>query len=114
MVDFNEPEARRAEINAFVEEATQKYIKELLPSGSVLDYTNVVMVNAAFFKGFWETKFHKTNTQRQTFHGYTEQPVEMMTVRSKFNYGLWHLRDGSIRHFTCRFYEYLFKLFFCS
>lgn len=86
VVDFSEPEARRTEINAFVENVTKQYIKELLPPGSIQSSTNAVLANAAFFKGFWKTKFDKTEMKH--FNGESSTPVEMMHVHGKFNVGV--------------------------
>lgn len=87
-VDFTDPEARRAEINAFIQEATQNYIKDLLPLGSIQAYSKAVLANAAFFRGFWKTKFDKTELKH--FNGESSIPVEMMHVRGHFRYGLLH------------------------
>lgn len=89
-VDFSDAEQRRDEINAFVEEVTQSHIKELLPPGSISPGTNLVLTNAAFFKGFWATKFDKKHTAAKTFNGITKADVEMMHVKGKFNYGAIH------------------------
>lgn len=87
-VDFSEPEARRAEINAFVQEVTQNYINDLLPPGSIQPYSKAILANAAFFKGFWKTKFDKTEVKH--FNSESSIPVEMMHVRGHFRHGLLH------------------------
>lgn len=91
-VDFTDAETRRQEINAWVEEVTQNHIKDLLPMNSILPSTKAVLTNAAFFKGLWATKFDKHNTQTKTFNCATPADVEMMTVKSKFTYGLYLMK----------------------
>lgn len=86
-VDFSEPENRRAEINAFVEEVTNGFIKDLLPAGSISPSTNVILANAAFFKGLWVTQFDKAETKTKTFKGFYEEKIEMMHVKNNFKYG---------------------------
>lgn len=86
-VDFSDAEQRREEINAFVEEVTQSHIKDLLAPGSISPATKLVLTNAAFFKGFWATKFDKKDTETKTFNGATKGGVEMMHVKGSFNYG---------------------------
>lgn len=89
MVDFTDSEARRVEINAFVEEATHSFIKELLPPGSIQPYSKAVLANAAFFRGFWKTKFDKTEWKH--FNCESSKSVEMMHVRGHFRYGSLHV-----------------------
>lgn len=86
-VDFSDSETRRQEINAWVEEKTQNNIKDLIPRGAINPGTVFVLANAAFFKGFWETKFNKKNTHKATFNGIKSADVEMMSVEDRFNYG---------------------------
>lgn len=86
-VNFFDPETRRQEINAWVEEITRNNIKDLIPSNAIKLNTVLVLVNAAFFKGFWETKFNKQNTHNATFNGAKSASVEMMSVEDKFKYG---------------------------
>lgn len=97
-VDFSDVEKRREEINAFVEEVTQNHIKELLPPGSISAATNLILTNAAFFKGFWATKFNKQQTKTKTFNGLTKSNVEMMSVRGNFKYGLCTSTDRNDLH----------------
>lgn len=87
-VDFSDAEQRREEINAFVEQVTQSHIKDLLAPGSISPATKLVLTNAAFFKGFWATKFDKKDTETKTFNGATKGGVEMMHVKGNFNYGV--------------------------
>lgn len=87
-VDFSDPEARRAEMNAFVKKYT-KYINELLPINSVQDNGNFFLVNAAFFKGFLEKPFDVKLTEYQNFYGASEGLIEMMYTIGSFNYGLF-------------------------
>ena len=86
-VDFSNPEARRQEINAWVEEVTRNHIKDLIPAGSIRQGTQFVLANAAYFKGLWLNKFDKQNTKVETFNGATPADVEMMSLQGKFNYG---------------------------
>lgn len=91
VMDFSaEPEECRNKINGFVEEVTKSYIKDLIPSGSITPETNVVLANAAFFKGNWASKFDKEDTQKKIFYEHSRMPVyvDMMRQRGYFNYGM--------------------------
>uniref|UniRef100_A0A023FL76 Putative serine proteinase inhibitor n=1 Tax=Amblyomma cajennense TaxID=34607 RepID=A0A023FL76_AMBCJ len=80
-VDFqNNYEKVRGEVNAWVEEATQSKIKNLLPPGSVDSLTTLILVNAIYFKGLWSSQFNPNSTHRSDFHldSKTKKEVDMM------------------------------------
>lgn len=64
---LNDPETARRYINNFVEEVTRQNIKNLLVGGSITAHTNMVLINAAYFKGVWINKFNKSNTRKEMF-----------------------------------------------
>lgn len=90
-VDFSNAEQVRVNVNAFVAQATENHIKDLLPLGSIPDNANIAVANGAYFKGFWATKFNQRFTRKQSFHGETEDTVEMMQITGRFKYGLFEL-----------------------
>ena len=74
------PEPSRVAINEWVEEHTERLIKDLLPRGSITSLTRLVLANAIYFKGDWETPFEKERTSPGEFtrlDGSTAQ-AEMM------------------------------------
>ncbi|NWU65591.1 OVAL protein, partial [Pterocles burchelli] len=67
-------------INSWVESQTNGMIKNILQPGSVNPQTEMVLVNAIYFKGLWEKAFKDEDTQTVPFR-MTEQeskPVQMM------------------------------------
>lgn len=91
LLDFaSQPEEARSQINKFVEDATKDNIKDLIPPGSIGTDTNVVLANAAFFKGNWASKFDKEDTEKKIFYEHSRMPVyvDMMRQRGNFNYGM--------------------------
>uniref|UniRef100_A0A8B9Q266 Serpin domain-containing protein n=1 Tax=Apteryx owenii TaxID=8824 RepID=A0A8B9Q266_APTOW len=67
-------------INSWVESQTNGVIKNFLQPGSVDPQTEMVLVNAIYFKGMWEKAFKDEDTQEVPFR-ITEQeskPVQMM------------------------------------
>lgn len=69
LVDFRtNAEAARQEINRRIEKDTNDKIKDLLPEGSVDSLTRMVLTNAIYFKGSWESQFKKDRTREGTFH----------------------------------------------
>lgn len=61
-------EAARATINQWVEDKTRRRIQDLIPTGSVDALTRLVLVNAVYFKGIWDSKFRRDDTHDEPFH----------------------------------------------
>jgi len=88
-VDFKRaPQAARASINQWVEEKTEDKIKNLLPPGSVTPTTRLVLTNAIYFKGDWQSQFDKAQTKDEDFHPSATQTVKapLMHLTSKLGY----------------------------
>ena len=87
-VDYMQPEGARKQINDWVETKTNKKITDLMPAGSIGTDTRLVLVNAIYFKGNWNTPFDAKKTQKAAFHvSATEQAdVQMMSVKNHFHY----------------------------
>ncbi|KAF7033006.1 hypothetical protein CFC21_044132 [Triticum aestivum] len=62
------PEEARRDINRWVQAATAGRIKGFLPQGSVGAGTRVILANALYFKGVWESKFDARLTQQHRFY----------------------------------------------
>lgn len=81
-------EGSRKRINAWVERATAKKIKDLLKPGLLDDQTRLVLTNAVYFLGKWERPFKKRETQDSAFHteGGGKVTVPMMYQKATFPY----------------------------
>uniref|UniRef100_A0A8C7B9R9 Serpin B6 n=3 Tax=Neovison vison TaxID=452646 RepID=A0A8C7B9R9_NEOVI len=79
-------EESRTHINTWVAERTEGQITELLSPGSVDPMTNLILVNAIYFKGNWDNQFNKTQTMERPFKvsKNEEKPVQMMFKKSTF------------------------------
>jgi serpin B len=80
-VDFKgAPDAVRQRVNAWVEDQTEKRIKDLLSPGSLTPLTRLVLVNAIYFLGNWDQPFARDRTAPAPFHakGGAEKSVPMM------------------------------------
>lgn len=86
-VDFSDIDARRTEINTLIQNETRNSIKNFLPEGSVDAITNGILLNAAFFKGFWANPFDRTQTEDKPF-GNGDRTVPMMRIHGHFKFGL--------------------------
>ncbi|XP_057664453.1 serine protease inhibitor 88Ea-like isoform X1 [Diorhabda carinulata] len=89
MKDFKtNPEQARISINQWVENVTHHMIRDLIPPGTIDSATNLVLVNAAYFKGLWENKFPEEFTRPEIFYvSPTKQiMVDMMHVEGTFKH----------------------------
>jgi serpin B len=84
-----DPEGSRAAINDWVEDKTAKKIKDLIPPKILNADTRMVLTNAIYFKGFWETAFKKSSTRKADFFPASGSPVQvdMMAQTGNFGYG---------------------------
>ncbi|TET67360.1 MAG: serpin family protein, partial [Candidatus Zixiibacteriota bacterium] len=60
-------ETARQTINSWVEKETEDKIKELIKPGVLDQMTRLVLTNAIYFKGFWESQFEEEMTQPAPF-----------------------------------------------
>ncbi|MFP4027749.1 MAG: serpin family protein [Candidatus Brocadiia bacterium] len=89
-VDFkSQTETARKTINDWVAEETKNQIKDLLKKDDVNPAVRLILTNAIYFLGTWESKFGENLTQKKPFHlsgGKTVQ-VPMMNQTESFRYG---------------------------
>ena len=78
----------RLTINQWVEQQTAGKIKDLLQSGVLTPATRLVLTNAIYFKGNWQTQFDKAQTRDEDFHLSAAQTVKapLMNLQGRFNY----------------------------
>uniref|UniRef100_A0A3P9BLJ0 Serpin domain-containing protein n=1 Tax=Maylandia zebra TaxID=106582 RepID=A0A3P9BLJ0_9CICH len=95
-VDFKgNAEEARVHINSWVEKQTQDKIKDLLSQDAVGSLTKLVLVNAIYFKGSWNTQFKEEKTN-------DTKPVKMMQQKSKFPF-------ATIPEANCKILEMPYK-----
>jgi serpin B len=76
-LDFkNDLENSRKTINKWVEDRTKNKIQELLIPGVLSDQTRLVLVNAIYYLGNWETAFDPARTSKLSFYTNPESPVQ--------------------------------------
>lgn len=98
-IDFKkDPLEAINQINGWVEKQTRGKITDLLPADAVNDQTSLVLANAAYFKGAWESRFPDEDTHREVFYVTPSDTtfVDMMTQEGTFDYG-----ESFSRAFTC-------------
>jgi serpin B len=88
-VDFKgETEVSRQTINTWVEQQTENKIKDLIAPGVLTKDTRLVLTNAIYFRGDWQTQFKKEDTKDDNFHVSAAQTIKapLMHRTGEFNY----------------------------
>jgi serpin B len=86
-LDFGQPEAASAVINAWTAEKTEQKIREIV-TAALLAGATVVLENAIYFKGLWQRPFDKALTRSQAFTlpDGSQKTVAMMAQGGEFDY----------------------------
>jgi serpin B len=79
------PEASRQTINDAVARATEDRIRDLIPSGGIDPSTRLVLTNAVYFKGDWETPFLPEATRPDPFHLLDGSAVDVPFMNGHFS-----------------------------
>lgn len=90
VTDFRtNPEEVRYQINNWVSNMTKGHIRNLLPPSSVVEDTDLVLVNAVYFKGLWARRFDPKNSKRDIFYtsGTQNSVTTFMRQKGHFNHG---------------------------
>lgn len=66
-VDFSQAEAAAQTINSWVSENTHQRIRDLITSDKITPSTAMLLLNAVFFSGKWDTPFSEGATVQQEF-----------------------------------------------
>lgn len=89
-VDFSSAaESARQAINTWVEQQTNEKIKDLLPPKVLNALTRLVLVNAIYFKGFWDNQFKSRDTREMEFWLLTEVAVKVPMMHQEHQFGYW-------------------------
>ncbi|ACD67019.1 MAG TPA: serpin family protein [Sulfurihydrogenibium sp.] len=82
------PEGARIKINDWVSRETKEKIKDILNPKDITSLTRLVLTNAIYFKGKWQTEFNKMATRDEDFYLINGQKtkVKMMYQKNTFNY----------------------------
>jgi serine protease inhibitor len=86
-VDFiNHPSAAQNRINSWVARKTDGKIQNLIEKGQLTPATTLILCNAIYFKGKWQTQFDPADTKPAPFDIATNQTVTvpMMSVHGAF------------------------------
>jgi serpin B len=117
-VDFRAaPEQAREEINRWIEQQTANKITNLISPGVLNEMTRLVLANAVYFLGAWESEFKEANTKTAPFWTTPSEqsPVSMMSQTGHFMFGEfddlqvlelpYRSRAYEMRHVKTKYYE---------
>ena len=90
------PETARGEINSWVEQAIVGKIKDMVAPGQLADYTRLVLCNAIYFKGKWQTQFKESDTKPGVFHVTTNETETVPMMRQFAEFKMAHSDDYAI------------------
>lgn len=76
-LDFGQAASSAHIINHWVENRTNNLIKDLISEDSLGEDTRLVLVNAIYFKGFWEHQFDVQATFKQPFFNTETDSVDV-------------------------------------
>jgi len=82
-------DAARQAINTWVGRQTNQKIKDLIQPGVLNALTRLVLVNAIYFKGFWESQFKPADTRDLDFWLSVDTTDKLPLMRQKHEYGYW-------------------------
>jgi serpin B len=88
-VDFKgSTEEARVTINQWVEQKTANKITDLIQPGALRPDTRLVLTNAIYFKGDWQSQFDKAQTKDEAFHLTPAQTKKALLMHREggFNY----------------------------
>ncbi|MCG6157480.1 serpin family protein [Rubinisphaera margarita] len=88
-LDFTKADTARQRINEWVAKQTEKKITELIPQGGLSPSAKLVLTNAVYFLGNWDSPFKADRTKKEPFHVAAEEKidVDMMFQADSFQYG---------------------------
>ncbi|XP_006192547.2 serpin B7 [Camelus ferus] len=104
-VDFtNDIEDTRHKINKWIENETHGKIKNIFHQGTISSAAVMVLVNAVYFKGKWESAFTKSETLNCRFRSpkCPGKAVAMMHQERKFNLSV--IKDPSMQVLELRYH----------
>ncbi|XP_007933679.1 serpin B7 [Orycteropus afer afer] len=104
-LDFtNDVEDTRYKINKWIENETHGKIKSVIREGSISSSAVMVLVNAVYFKGRWESAFTKSETLKGRFRSSkcSGKEVPMMHQEQRFNLSV--IKDPPMKVLELRYH----------
>lgn len=95
LVDYQtDPDGARKDVNYWVEEKTKQKIKNLIAEKVFNARTRLTLVNAIYFKGFWQNQFDEVATFKQRFVVSESEKTEVQMMHLTTN--VRHSNDSRV------------------
>lgn len=97
-LNFAEKTQSARTINDFVKNATRQKIVEIIKPDDLNADTELVLLNAIYFKANWENKFDKNRTKKDTFYMRPNHTtlVDFMQIKAHFGYVYWRELQATV------------------
>ncbi|XP_030559568.1 serine protease inhibitor 88Ea-like isoform X1 [Drosophila novamexicana] len=79
-------ELTRQQINSWIANVTHDQIKDMLAAGDIDSRTQLVLANAAYFKGQWSSRFNADKTEQMLFYTSSENYSFVPMMKQKGNF----------------------------
>jgi len=87
-VDFqNAPDTARKTINHWAKDQTRDKVRGLIPKGDLDPQTRLVLTNAVYFKGVWDSQFQESSTKDASFTLLTGEKVKVPMMHRTHDFG---------------------------
>ncbi|KAJ2954833.1 hypothetical protein O0L34_g3148 [Tuta absoluta] len=95
---FSKAQSAVQKINSWIAQKTNNKITELLTDDAVNENTQLLMVNAVYFKGLWAIKFRPDSTLPRDFYinEVTKKTVPFMRTRKIFRAGIDRTNNAQV------------------
>uniref|UniRef100_A0A914Q337 Serpin domain-containing protein n=1 Tax=Panagrolaimus davidi TaxID=227884 RepID=A0A914Q337_9BILA len=86
-IDFSQADSAAFKINKFVADFTNNKIQDIVDPSSIDDKTKMILINAIYFKAYWQNQFITSNTFESDFYSSpkTTKKVMMMSTSMMIN-----------------------------
>lgn len=87
LISFQSPSQAVTKTNQWITQKTNGIIQSFLSQGNVDNNTQMILVNAIYFKANWKYQFKNYNNTKEIFYGLTKtQYVDMMHITKNYLY----------------------------
>jgi serpin B len=94
ILDFaGNPESSRVTINTWVEKMTNGKIKNLIPKGVIKSDTQMVLTNAIYFFGNWQSQFEEKRTSKSAFNVSPSKKIDVQMMHKTESFGYKRVKD---------------------
>lgn len=95
-LNFVDAQNSAKKINELVETKTNKKIREMIKASDLTADTDLVLLNAIYFKGDWENKFNQSSTYKGQFHPTQNESIDVQFMNQKAKFFFGDMEDSAV------------------